>query len=50
MGTPDFLRVKCMWGTMVIFLSVKNFRVNGSRRDILAVPTPQCSTPILSYF
>lgn len=50
MGTPDFLRVKCVWGTMVIFLSVKTIRVNGCRRDILAVPTPECSTPILCYF
>lgn len=42
--------VKFVWGTMIVSLPVWNSKVNGSRRDILAVPTPECSTPVLSYF
>lgn len=36
MGTLDSSGVKYVWGTRVIFWSVWNFQLNGSRRDVLA--------------
>lgn len=50
MRTSALSGVKYVWGTMIVSLPAWNSEVNGNRRDILAVPTPECSTPVLSYF